>query len=456
MPRPARPLWKTLALWSLPVLALVAVGGVFAARQAIDAYLRSERFRAFLAEKAGDTLRARAEITPLRFDTAQLYTASFSARGTTEAKFSELQLDGLRAELSWGRFFQQVWQVDRLDVERLRIDLAGPRLDAPAAQPTTQLQLASNDRSRWLPDRVEISTATIRDTQLTWVGGALRGTALQLKPLDGGWQIEGAGGTIAYGNLPPLAVQRLDLGYRAPMLFVKSAEFRQGEMGSVIADGEIDFDQRLALHTVIRNVVLTPWLSGDWRARLHGTASGEIDIRSPLPLSGPPEISGKLSLANGMLEALPVLNEIAAFTRTQQFRKLTLTRASCEFTSRGERLNVQDFIAESEGLIRIEGAFGVENWMIDGTFQVGVTPASLQWLPGSQARVFTESRGGYLWAPMRLAGPLNSPSEDLTPRLAAAAGNEVIDQLGGAAKDATKTMKDAAKSALDLLLGPAK
>ena len=57
---------------------------------------------------------------------------------------------------------------------------------------------------------------------------------------------------------------------------------------------------------------------------------------------------------------------------------------------------------------------------------------------------------------MSLAGPLDSPSEDLTPRLAAAAGNEVIEQVGGAVKGATKTMQDAAKSALDLLLGPAK
>jgi hypothetical protein len=117
---------------------------------------------------------------------------------------------------------------------------------------------------------------------------------------------------------------------------------------------------------------------------------------------------------------------------------------------------VRNFIAESEGLIRIEGTFTVENSAIDGTFQVGVTPASLQWLPGSRTRVFTDVRGAYVWAPMHLAGPLNSPTEDLTPRLAAAAGNEVIEQVGSAVKDATKTMKDGVKSALDLLLGPAK
>jgi len=456
MPRSPRSLWKTLALWSIPGLALLAVGSVVVARRAIDAYLRSDRFRAFLAHKAGGTLHAEAEVAPLHFETSNLYTDSFAARGMTTAKFSALHLDGLRAELRWSRFFQHVWQVDQLEVQRLHVDLDGPRLAAPEPAHDLQQKVASANRSEWLPDRVEIGSATIRDTQLTWADGALRGTTLQLKPADGGWNIEGSGGTIAHGKLPVLSVQRLDLGYRAPSLFVKSAEFRQGESGTLTADGEINFDDRLALHAVLHHVALTPWLAGDWRVRLHGDASGEIEIRSSLPLPGTPEISGRLSLANGQLEALPVLNEIAAFTKAQQFRKLTLSRASCDFAQRGPKLEVRNFVAESEGLIRIEGAFSVENSTIDGTFQVGVTPASLQWLPGSQTRVFTESRGGYLWAPMRLAGPLDAPSEDLTPRLTAAAGSEVIEQFSGAAKDATKTLKDAAKGALDLLLGPVK
>ena len=94
--------------------------------------------------------------------------------------------------------------------------------------------------------------------------------------------------------------------------------------------------------------------------------------------------------------------------------------------------------------------------MIDGTFQVGVTPGSLQWLPGSQAKVFTESRGGYVWAPMRLTGPANKPNEDLSKRLIAAAQGAAIEAVQDAAGQAVKTGKDALKGALDLLLPPAK
>ncbi len=455
MTPPAPRLWKKIALWGIPALLLLLVGGAIAVRSAIDAYLRSERFRTFLAHKAGGTLRAEAEVAPLHFEGANLYADRFSARGTAAAKFSSLQIEGARAEVSLRHFFQHAWRVEQLDVQRLRVDLAGSRLPAAESEPKiVQDRVADSNRSRWLPNRVEIGTAIIRDVQLTWQDGALRGTALQLQPTDDGWNITGSGGSIAHGELPPLTVQKLDLSSRGNALFVRAAEFRQGEGGSVVADGEVKFDERLDLHAVIRNVALTPWLAGDWRARIRGEASGEVNVRSPLPLSGAPEITGRLTLENGVLEALPVLNEIAAFTKTQQFRRLKLTRASADFTQQEPRLTVRNLIAESEGLIRVEGGFFIERGGIEGNFQVGVTPASLQWLPGSQARVFTESRAGYLWAPMHLAGPVASPSEDLTARLVAAAGNEVIDQLGGAAKDATKTLKDAAKSALDLLLGP--
>jgi hypothetical protein len=107
-------------------------------------------------------------------------------------------------------------------------------------------------------------------------------------------------------------------------------------------------------------------------------------------------------------------------------------------------------------LIRVEGGFVIENLMIDGTFQVGVTPASLQWLPGSQSKVFTVSRDGYLWTTMRLTGPLDNPKEDLSQRLIAAAGGAVIDtiqstiqQLPGGDK-----LPDAPKKVIDDLLAP--
>jgi hypothetical protein len=84
------------------------------------------------------------------------------------------------------------------------------------------------------------------------------------------------------------------------------------------------------------------------------------------------------------------------------------------------------------------------NDQIDGVFQIGVTAASLQWLPGSQARVFTIAHDGYFWTPLRLTGPAAHPKEDLTARLMAAAAGEIL-------QNSEDAVLDTAKSLLDLL-----
>jgi hypothetical protein len=147
-----------------------------------------------------------------------------------------------------------------------------------------------------------------------------------------------------------------------------------------------------------------------------------------------------------------VLDQIATFTATQQFRRLALKRAEGDFQQDGKKLQVSKFIMESEGLIRVEGDFTVENSMIDGTFQVGVSPACLQWMPGSRERVFVTNHDGYVWTPMRLVGPVDKPKEDLTPRLIAAMQGAVIEGAQSAVKEGIKTGTDAVKGALDLLL----
>jgi hypothetical protein len=448
--------WARVALWALPAFFVLLVAGFFLVKAAIDSYLRSDGFRQFIAQKAGGTLHADAELSPLHFSGAEIFSDGFRAKGGPDAAFADLQLEQIRTEISLRRFSERVWQVEQFDVQRLRVNLAGPRANRPPepvanplAAPKTETQA---DKDGWLPNRVEVGHAMIRDTQLLWDGGGLRGTAFDLQPHEGGWQIAGQGGRLEYGTLPPLDVASLQFRYRAPSLFINSAELRQPGGGSLQATGEVNFERQLDLRLILANINTAPYMSEDWRVRAKGNISGEVTIRSPLPAAGGPHLKGSLKLTQGELTALPVLDQIALFTRTQQFRRLNLSNASGDFEQQGEKLSVTKLIVESEGLIRMEGAFVVEKGLIDGTFQVGVTPGSLQWLPGAQAKVFTESRGGYVWAPMRLTGPVNKPNDDLTGRLSAAVQGAVVEGVQNAAGEAVKTGKDAIKGALDLLL----
>jgi len=459
MPRPTRrraasdsSRWKRFAIWAAPTLVVLAILGYFVAKAAINSYLHSDSFRKFLAEKAGGPLRAECEIAPLHFTGANIFTENVKAQGGPDAAFGALSLDQLRAEISLRRFFDKVWQVEQVEVQRLNLDLTAPRAARPEMPAAVAGPAASQSSGGWMPDRVEIGSVLVRDTNLTWTGGALRNGVITATPDGTAWKIVGQGGKIAQTGLPELDVQALALRYREPSLFVNNAEFRQGGLGSVIATGEINFAERVDLQVAIKDVNLTPFLSEDWRVRLKGQLSGDLTIRGALPLpAAGPEIAGALSVARGELTALPVLDKIALFTGTQQFRRLTLSRVSADFRQDGPKLRVTKFFAESEGLIRITGDFTVENSMIDGTFQVGVTPTSLAFIPGSREKVFMDSHDGYVWTSMRLTGPLDKPNEDLTARLSKALGEAVVDTVGNAVKEPVKTGTDLFNEGLKLL-----
>lgn len=461
MPRPTRrradtapSRWKRLALWSVPAVFMLAIIGYFVAKAAINSYLRSESFRKLVAQETGAALGAECAIAPLHFSGADIFTESLTAQGGKDASFASLGLEQMRAEVSLRRFFDKVWQIEQVEVQRLSLDLAGPRAESPAAAPAAPTGSTPATSGGWLPNRVEIASAVVRDTNLTWTGGALRNGVISATPEGNAWRIAGQGGKVRHAGLPELDVQALALRYRAPSLFINNAEFREGGIGTVKATGEINFAERVDLQMAIKDVNLTPFLAEDWRVRLKGQLSGDLAIRSPLPLpAGGPEITGTLSLARGELTALPVLDKIAVFTRYEQFRKFNLSRCSGDFRQAGKKLRVTKFLAESEGLIRIEGEFAIENSQIDGTFQVGVTPNSLALIPGSQEKVFLEARGGYVWTSLRLTGPVNSPNEDLTARLATALGETVVEKVTDAVKNPVKKLPDLIKDGLNLLPG---
>jgi hypothetical protein len=433
----------------------LAFTGYLIGKSLVQGYLRGPEFRKFVNARIGKTLQSEVEFEPFQFNGMTIYSESMIARGLEGGPFSAMQIDQLRAEFSLRRFFDRVWQVESVEAQHVGIKLDGTRLSRPP-EPEKLEAIARQNTSGWLPNRVEIAQAIIHDFELTWgdlpsTSGALTKLAVRATPSEGGWLIEGRKGELRAANLPVLNVENLRLRQRDRTLFVNAADFTAERGGTVHASGEVVFGDRLDLQGKLDGIDIAPLLSKDWRLRLHGRASGDVRVQSSLPPSGPVAISGTIELKEGKLEALPVLNEVATFTRSQQFRSLTLTRASARFERKANETRVQDFIAESEGLIRIEGGFNIAAGQIDGLFQVGVSPTTLQWLPGSQDRVFTVARGGYLWTPMRLVGPVDSPSEDLSSRLVAAAGGAIIEKVESTARDAIQIGRDAAKGALELL-----
>jgi hypothetical protein len=447
--------FRKIAGYSLVALFVLLLVAAIAVPIGFRSYLHSEAFRLKIGAAAGKALKAEAEIQPPRLEGSTAYTDGFRAHGSLESAFRELKAEQIRADFNWHGLLRRKWQIDEIAVEKLEVDLADPDQPRPRATTPPESEPAPHvpEGPRW---QLDLRKATVRDSRWRWGGASLPAgevsqAALNVTPADDSWLIAIAGGKLRQTGWPEIGIESAHLRYRDDVLFITESRLQQGN-GFAKATGEIDLKKRLDVQVAVEGLDVTPLLTGDWRARLSGRMRGEATVRAGLGENKTPvSITGSARLTGGQLTALPVLDQIATFTQTQRFRTLALSTASLDFTQEGDRFTARHIIAETEGLIRVEGNFTLAAGQIDGVFEVGVTAASLQWLPGSQARVFTIARNGYYWAPLRLTGPVENPTEDLTPRLAQAAAGQVIDTVQDAVKGSTKAARDTAKELLDRL-----
>lgn len=431
-----------VAGWVLLGLFVALLVGVLVARAMVLSYLESREFQQMLSRKTSAFLGVEGEFQAVRVTGTELYSDGFRGEGGERSPVESIAASQIRTEVQLGGVLEGEWRIGELTAQRVDLTI-GPRAGSEEARAPA----STNDtRSGWLPSRVALDAAKCEELNLRWEEstggkGSLTGSRVVAeKQGTGGWALRGAGGALRLGDIPEADVERFELRFRDGTLYVTSALLHPGADGSVNVSGEIGAATDLRVN--LEKVPVAPHLPEDWRARLSGDVNGDIVVRSAR--SGERTVSGDLRMVNGELKALPILDQIAEFTRTDRFRRLLLGSAEAAFETRGERTEVKRFVAESEGLLKIEGSCVIERGQIAGNFQIGVTSASLQWLPGAQERVFTDRRGGYLWTTVRVSGPVDHPKEDLSARLVAAAGGAVIEGVEGTVRDAADTLLDLA------------
>ncbi len=443
--------WLKVLAWTGAVLLILAACALVGLKSWVNSYLRSPEFRKQVSARTAEHLQAQVEIAPVRFATTEFFCDGLTGEGARDAKFSDIKVENVRGEFRlpgvWRMIFgDKKFRIESVEVQRVAVNFFEPRLPLVLPHPEKK-------------DKVtEIGRIGVRELALAWNGGSVSGLGVTATPVEGGWQIVGDGGHAKQKGLPEMDIAALRVMHKEPSLFVQDARLRS-EGGEITVTGEVTENEKVDLQFKANGVNVTPLLPEDWRARLHGRVSGDgrlqISLRDGAAAS--PEVAGHAELQAGVLEALPVLNKIADFTKTDRFRRLILNQVRGDYRYDRSGLHITNFVVESERLIQVRGSFSVVNGMIDGSFEVGITPGPLQWLPGSQDKVFSAPRDGYAWATMHISGPVKSPREDLSGRLFAAAQNAVVQQVESTATQAVggavDTVKKSASGVLDLLFG---
>jgi hypothetical protein len=436
----------------LGILFVLLVAGILALNLWVYSYLRSEGFRKLVAAKTGQALKADAAYQAFDWTGSSVFSQSLTAQGESGTPIESLDAEQVRANVDWKAIFHGAWRVERIDVVRLDMKIRSEGQQAATAGQPGPTPEPQPPRRGLLPNRFELDRVDVQNANIAIGAQAnIRGTAVRMRPEGNGWLFDGSGGTLDLVSRQPLEIGSFRVRLQQGAVYLTDSELHLGANGNLKVSGEVGGpDAPYDVTLEWQNVDSSDVLDATWKNRVSGILSGKA--RSLGRAGLPPLTTGNFLLTDGLLTGLPVQKEIAQFTRSPQFERMPLQQVSGDFTYDGAATVVKNFVAESQGLLRLEGNFRVGgNGALDGAFRIGVTSQSLQWLPGSQEKVFTTSENGYLWTTIKIGGNLQTPTEDLSARLAQAMGEQIIDTGVELIQGAPSNAVDAVQKAVDIL-----
>jgi hypothetical protein len=442
--------WLGIGLGSLVFLAIAGLIGFWIW---INAFLASPEFRTRVERQLAAALQADCTVMPLKWSGFSVYSTGLEARGTNRSAFTSLIASEIRAELNFRALLARRWEIPSIDIQHVVVefDAATPRQE-PQPLPPLPSPAGSGKLASLLPNQVTIKTINIQSMDMNWKRNinatpiTARGVSVVLTQDGASWRVDAAQGKIAPGYGPELTLNQARLRLRWPELFISFVELRPEGKGTLKLSGETAFEpvSKMDLLVEMAGLPVDPYLPQDWRARLVGDLFGSLRITGepshPSTLQG----IGPIELREGRLEALPALEKVATLTKTREFHSLRLHRANAHLRWTPSRTTLEKIILESESILRIEGEVSWEESRLFGILELGTTPAVLRALPGTQEKIFSISRDGYIWAQphVTLSGTTDQPVEDLSPRVLSAVVEGVKDEVVDTVKGLWQKAKD--------------
>lgn len=418
------------------VIVMVAAGVLYAM---VRSYLHSDAFRQFLSERVGRAARVSGEFTPFRWDGLAVDTSAFNATG--EGVVRELRVEGLHTEVGVNGLRRGVWEIQGSRAQRVEVSVDARKQsggsNAPAGGP--QLEERASDYRRekkgWLPNRIELQGMDVGELIVRAIlkqgPASVTGMNVRVEPAGGHQAYLGTltGGDIVlpFDLVPTIRLDRARLRYQDGRVFLNSANASVWKDGRMSATGEWDSTLgRYAIGGGISGVKCDEVFNETWAKRVTGNVDSDFMIANS---GGPPVASGHLTVNNGTLTAMPVLDALAAYADTRRFRLLSLSEAHTDWRWRDGELQLSNLVIASEGLVRLEGNISIRGKDLDGVFLLGLTPGTLARIPGAETDVFSPGARGLLWTTLRITGTTDDPEEDLTARLIEAAGIRMFEAL---------------------------
>lgn len=454
-----------LALTASATALLVAVFGLLYFKGRIENWLRGEEFRGLVSKKTSELLGMDAQFDRIRWEGSGAYSDRFTGRGIRPGAPESLTALRIRSDFNWRRMFSGFWSLGEIRIGYLEaafpipgvVPAHDPAPDVPASEPappsapsTPPFFLA------WLPDRFETGPVVVEKADLSAGEATLSSTTIESRAEGGGWLLDFRGGALSAPGLPDFTLSSARVRIAGDGVYLVDSSALTQPSGRLEAAGFFKTEQGATSRMDIKwnSIDVGEILPGDWRAYLTGVLSGNATVRFSPGDRESVAIAGSAAVRDGTLQGFGILETLSTFSGSPRFLRLPLHELSADFSIIRGATDVRNLVIESKGLVRVEGTLDIAaDQSLAGTLEVGLSPQTLRWLPGSRNRVFITSRDGYLWTTVRIGGTLQNPTEDLSPRLVAAAGRELIETGARIIENPVDAAKEGIQKTINLLPG---
>lgn len=420
--------WKLSMLFCLLVVAGLAVG-----YNRVLAYIHSPEFREAMSTKVGDLMGAEGEFEDFTWSGMHGDNDGFTA--VSDGGMVKMEAKQLSLDVKCDFVSRDEWELRDVEVGSLSVDLD---LTKEFNKPRVRDE-AEGFLEQWLPKKASLYNAEIYrlGANVVTSGGdyKMKDVHVKLTRQDGGGYTADLKGGCVNMPLELLGEAALVEGKARFMnnrLHLDRAEFEVLNTGKLEIEGEVDFNEEsrgYSLMGVLEDLKCADVIPDDWKQKLQGEFAASFSIE---PKKGnEPVIKGEIMIKDGQLTALPVLDSIAAFTLVRDFKTLKFSNFRCSFEKVGQVLKLTDIYMHCDGLIRVEGSLTIAGEKLDGRFDLGLTPGTLGHIPGAEDKVFLPGKEGMSWASVKIGGTTDDVQEDLTDRMLAAAGDRMLEMVGG-------------------------
>jgi len=413
-----RKLFLVTAALAILVL-LIAVGAVaFCFSPLLTHYIESDRFRAAMEEETAKGLHfPRATYAPIqRTGALTAESKGFEAENGVKAMKS-LHAHGITAKFdAWGVFVRQ-WRFDEVRVQSGEVEIQIYEAHPEATAPKPWFAI-------FLPNSVYLKRIEAEQADVTWQLRGERagffGTRLFITPHGRDFDYVATGGRLKMAVVPDLDLRRAHLLITKTAVTLYNIDLASNsgseETIHARATAGLGEDKSVDCKAAFNAVPMRQWLPREWKGRVNGTAFGGVHWTGKDPKLESSSGEGSLSIRNGRIDDVPLLQKLAELFQKKSFERLELNDCSFKFAWRYPEIDIKDIFVEEKGKFRIEGDISIEHRALRGTLRLGLTRAYLDWLPNPE-EVFNRRENGYLWTYLHLSGTIDHPGQDLSPRI---------------------------------------